>query len=154
MEENMPDKPNVGIENGLTRSRRAFVKEAAAAAVLTGAAPSSAALDGKSWLAEANAEALDEALKRMTGLAQLTNHGPMAAEALVMLGRAEKVLPWVEGYMKRFTAKAPALRESVNEQNWRAALGDGARVTDWTQYFARELDGKAWRSGSIPVFLD
>jgi hypothetical protein len=83
MEENMPDKPNVGTEKGIARSRRAFVKEAAAAAVLTGAVPSSAALDGKSWLAEANAEAMDEALKRMTGLAQLTNHGPMAAEALV-----------------------------------------------------------------------
>ena len=31
----------------------------------------------------------------------LANHGPMASEALIELGRADAVIPWVERYKSR-----------------------------------------------------
>ncbi len=92
----------------------------------------------------AGADIMEQALEMMSGLAPLTNHGPMAAEALVALGRAESVAPWVEGYRKRFTASYPEGRGRLTRENWRGALGDGSRVADWTDFFGRELKEAAW----------
>ena len=36
----------------------------------------------------------------------LANHGPMAAEALFVLGRGEAVVPWVERYKRRLPTPA------------------------------------------------
>ena len=52
------------------------------------------------------AEAMEEALGLLakTGpeyAGRLANHGPMAAEALVVLGRPDAVVPWVEAYRRR-----------------------------------------------------
>lgn len=80
----------------------------------------------------------------LAGLAPLTNHGPMAAEALVALGRAESVTAFVESYKKRFTASFPATYQPVTRENWRAALGDGRRVADWVNFFQQELKEAAW----------
>ena len=91
-----------------------------------------------------NQDVMEQALEMMSGLAPLTNHGPMAAEALVTLGRAGLVVPWVEGYRKRFTWSAPVAREKLTRENWREALGDGNRVADWTEFFNRELKEAAW----------
>ena len=51
-------------------------------------------------------DALDLALERFAGTGPeyrggLANHGPMAAEALVALGRSDAVARWVEGYASR-----------------------------------------------------
>ena len=90
------------------------------------------------------ADTMDNALESMSGLAPFTNHGPMAAEALVTLGRAGAVAAWVEAYKKRFDSRAPGARHKVTKENWREALGDGSRVTDWTEFFNRELKEAAW----------
>ncbi len=74
----------------------------------------------------------------------LTNHAPMAAEALCALGQGEAVLPWIERYragmLPRPTASAP-----IAVANWRAALGQEHRFADWSDLFRRQLDGEPWR---------
>ena len=87
---------------------------------------------------------MEQALEMMAKLAPLTNHGPMAAEALVALGRADQVVPFVEAYRRRFTSTYPPSRQTVTRDNWRRALGDGQRVADWTNFFNRELKEAAW----------
>jgi hypothetical protein len=92
----------------------------------------------------AGVDAMEQALETLAGLAPLTNHGPMAAEALVALGRPDAVKGFVEKYKKRFTAVAPEAYRPITRENWRSALGDGARVTDWTNFFNRELKEAPW----------
>jgi len=78
----------------------------------------------------------------------LANHGPMAAEALFALGRAEAVLPWVERYCRRL-GPVPGGHEPIAEESWRAALGAGRRVGDWSAFFERALAEQPW-----PTVLD
>ena len=92
----------------------------------------------------ADLDTTDYALDSMSGLAPFANHGPMAAEALVALGRAREVARWVEGYKKRFVSLMPGGQQKVDGENWREALGDANRVTDWTEFFNRELKEAAW----------
>jgi hypothetical protein len=94
--------------------------------------------------ASINADAMEQALEMLAGLAPLTNHGPMAAEALIALGRAESVAAFVESYKKRFSASFPATYLPVTRANWRAALGEGRRVADWINFFQQELKEAAW----------
>ncbi|HUK91222.1 MAG TPA: questin oxidase family protein [Blastocatellia bacterium] len=74
----------------------------------------------------------------------LSNHGPMAADALIALGRADAVTPWVENYKIKLLP-APRGVNSVSRENWREALGDINRVTDWISFFDRELAEAPWR---------
>ena len=92
-----------------------------------------------------SADAMDEALEMMAKLGPLSNHGPMAAEALVSLGQAGSVVPFVEAYKKRFTRSYPAPREAVTRDNWRSALGEGERNADWSVFFNRELNEARWQ---------
>jgi hypothetical protein len=137
--------------------RRSFLRAVTTTATVTCIAPilpraSQILFDGQaanvtasSGSAEsASADAMEQALEMMTGLAQLTNHGPMAAEALVALGRPDAVIPFVEKYKKRFKDVAPEPYQLITRDNWRAALGDGARVADWTGFFNRELKENPW----------
>ncbi|MFI6421439.1 questin oxidase family protein [Streptomyces sp. NPDC050842] len=92
---------------------------------------------------------LDEALERLhtTGPernGRLTNHAPMAVEALVRNGQAQTVHRWLDHYAHKLEELPPANRP-VTVDDWREALGDPARITDWTRFFARELDGPAAR---------
>lgn len=73
----------------------------------------------------------------------LSNHGPMAAEALVAMGREDAVLPWAQWYATRLEHPATTGRPIEREQ-WREALGDIRRAGDWTAFFTRELDGRPW----------
>ncbi len=75
----------------------------------------------------------------------LANHGPMAAEALVTLGRLEAVVPWVERY-KRSLQDPPSPRDAITTDNWREALGQYRRVGDWIAFFERQLKEKPWSS--------
>ncbi|MFC9395867.1 questin oxidase family protein [Streptomyces sp. NPDC057027] len=92
---------------------------------------------------------LDEALERLhtTGPERngwLTNHAPMAVEALVRHGQAPAVHRWLDHYAPKLE-EAPAPHAPVTAGDWREALGDPARITDWTRFFSRELADRPWR---------
>jgi hypothetical protein len=89
-------------------------------------------------------DALDDALTVFAGTAPsygrhgLANHGPMAAEALSQLGRADAIEGWVTRYRTRLEdALPPAL--PLGEDAWPSALGDKARYTEWLALFEGEL---------------
>ncbi|MEO6397158.1 MAG: questin oxidase family protein [Tepidiformaceae bacterium] len=91
---------------------------------------------------------IDESLERFAGCGSefrggLSNHGPMAADALIALGRGEAVAAWVERYITRLDEPARGSAR-IESGEWRAALGDYARLGDWEELFARELAEKAW----------
>jgi hypothetical protein len=93
-------------------------------------------------------EALDQALERLAGTGPeyyggLANHGPMAAEALVRLGRSEAVGPWVEDYRKKLQDALTASRP-VTEADWHEALGDFRRAGDWAALFDAALKEAPW----------
>ena len=74
----------------------------------------------------------------------LSNHGPMAAEALVVLGRDASVVPWVERYKRRLQPE-PEAGNPIERSQWREALGEIRRVGDWVAFFQRELSESPWR---------
>src|SRR5258707_8295810 len=93
---------------------------------------------------------LDAALERFAGTGPefgggLSNHGPMAAEALIALGRAELVIPWVEQYKVQLDG-FPAAHRPIAKDEWREALGDHRRVGDWVAFFDSELRDRRWRA--------
>ena len=71
------------------------------------------------------------------------NHGPMAAEALVALARPEAVVPWVERY-RRGLSQDPPGSGPIRPGQWREALGDYGRLSDWTAFFERGLEEEPW----------
>lgn len=92
---------------------------------------------------------LDEAYERLhrTGPefeGWLTNHGPMAAEAMVRRGHGRIVHRWLDGYVGRLE-DLPGARSPIGPDEWRAALGDASRLGDWLAYFDRELRERPWR---------
>jgi hypothetical protein len=92
---------------------------------------------------------MDEALELLSTYGPdlkngLTNHAPMAAEALCALGRAEAVWPWLEEY-RRGMLPRPATQERIDTRHWRAALGQEQRTTDWPEFFREELRQAPWR---------
>jgi hypothetical protein len=74
----------------------------------------------------------------------LTSHAPMAAEALVALGRAEAVMPWLEGY-RRGLVPRPRPRQRIPGDGWRPALGATERTADWSEFFVDQLREAPWR---------
>jgi len=75
----------------------------------------------------------------------LTNHAPMAVEALCAMGRADAVARWLEVYRKGMEPR-PAVRGPIARDQWRAALGRIERAADWPALFAAELAEAPWRS--------
>jgi hypothetical protein len=79
----------------------------------------------------------------------LVNHAPMAAEAMATLGYADDVADWVEGNLAQRRYKdLPTPRfplSAHDEADWRPALGDFDRVTDWRAMFDRELADRPWQ---------
>jgi hypothetical protein len=95
------------------------------------------------------AEAREEALGLLakTGpeyAGRLSNHGPMAAEALVVLGRPDAVVPWVEIYRRRLY-EHPSGGHPIDAKAWREALGQGDRVGDWIVFFDRQVEERPWK---------
>ena len=91
---------------------------------------------------------LDEAYQRLhaTGpefLGWLSNHGPMAAEAMVRRGHAEQVHRWLDWYMERLE-EFPRGSGPIGS-DWQEALGDPRRIADWTTFFRREVTEQPWR---------
>jgi hypothetical protein len=90
-------------------------------------------------------EVLDQFAKRGPEFGPgLSNHGPMAAEALVALGREDAVTTWSEWYVAKLDSPMDA-RNPIARDEWREALGDMRRAGDWSVYFARELDELPWQ---------
>ncbi|WBB65665.1 questin oxidase family protein [Micromonospora sp. WMMD812] len=90
---------------------------------------------------------LDEAYQRLhrTGPEYdgwLSNHGPMAVEALVRHGHDRGVHRWLDEYLARLDELPRGLRPI---DDWRAALGDPKRAGDWLAHFDRELRERPWR---------
>jgi hypothetical protein len=92
---------------------------------------------------------LDEAYERLRfagpewGEDVLTNHGPMAVEAMVRRGHADRVHHWLDGYLKRLD-DLPSASSAIGADTWREALGDGRRIGDWTVYFERAVASRPW----------
>ncbi|MFE9369702.1 questin oxidase family protein [Streptomyces sp. NPDC006711] len=92
---------------------------------------------------------LDEALARLHAcgperLGRLTNHAPMAVEALVARGQARSVHRWLDLYARKLE-EFPSGVAPVTAANWRSALGDPSRAADWIRFFERELAEHPWR---------
>ena len=70
---------------------------------------------------------LDEAYQRLHATGPefdgwLSNHGPMAAEAMVRRGQADRVHRWLDGYMARLE-EFPRGSGPIGS-GWQEALGD------------------------------
>lgn len=94
-------------------------------------------------------DVLDETYTRMRATGPefegwLSNHGPMAADALIRLGYGEAVERWVDGYARRLD-EAPAPRWDIEETDWREVLGDPSRLGDWCALFDRQLREEPWQ---------
>jgi hypothetical protein len=74
----------------------------------------------------------------------LANHGPMAAEALFALERAEAVVPWTERYRRRL-GDEPAPGSPVDRAAFREALGQMRRYPDWLALFLGEFREGPWK---------
>jgi hypothetical protein len=91
---------------------------------------------------------LDEAYQRLHATGPefdgwLSNHGPMAAEAMVRHGHAALVHRWLDVYMQRLE-EFPRGSGPIGSA-WPDALGDVRRIADWTAYFRREVTEQPWR---------
>ncbi|HEY2508919.1 MAG TPA: questin oxidase family protein [Streptosporangiaceae bacterium] len=90
---------------------------------------------------------LDEAYERLhrTGpefQGWLSNHGPMATEAMARHGQTDQIPAWLDGYVRRLE-EFPRGTGPIGT-DWRPALGDPRRVADWTGYFHAELTRRPW----------
>jgi hypothetical protein len=74
----------------------------------------------------------------------LSNHGPMAVEAMVRHGQTRQVHAWIDWYQDRLE-DAPRGITPVTREDWREALGDVKRLGDWTTFMLREVELRPWR---------
>lgn len=96
-----------------------------------------------------NCELLDEMYERLRGTGPefegwLANHGPMAADALIRLGRADDVERWVSGYLRKLE-NAPGRRWLIEDADWREPLGDPSRLGDWCEFFGWLVHDQPWQ---------
>src|SRR3954447_23182476 len=75
----------------------------------------------------------------------LTNHGPMAVEAMVRHGHARQVHRWLDAYSRRLD-DLPSGSSPITADDWRSALGDPRRLGDWLAFFGREVTERPWRT--------
>ncbi|MGP0029861.1 MAG: questin oxidase family protein [Acidimicrobiales bacterium] len=92
-----------------------------------------------------DSDPLDDALTIFAGTAPefgahgLSNHGPMAAEALVRLGRVDAVGDWAAAYAERLRPAPLPSDKPMADEDWPRALGDAARFPDWLAVFETEM---------------
>lgn len=128
--------------------RREFIKNTLTATGTTLVLPGMLAgcqMSSNLQTVSANTDVMDEALKLITDFAPLSNHAPMATEALVALGRSDRVMPFIESYRQRFSAPYPPKYQTITKDNWKQALDDGKRITDWIEFFNRQLKENDWK---------
>src|SRR5665213_3357117 len=91
--------------------------------------------------------ALDEAFERLGSAGfelpnGFINHGPMACEALAVLGREETVDSWA----RRFANVGGTAVDPVApvDFEWQEALGAHTRLPEWIGYFVRSIAEFGW----------
>ena len=94
--------------------------------------------------------ALDETLDFMAPMGPdlvngLSNHAPMAIEAMCAMRRADAVMRWFEHYRSLLAPRRPRVARLTND-NWRAAVGDLRRTEDWFEFLRNELEERPWPS--------
>ncbi|MCA1722129.1 MAG: questin oxidase family protein [Actinobacteria bacterium] len=75
----------------------------------------------------------------------LSNHGPMAADALIRLGHGDEALPWASAYARRLHAR-PDPRWALDELDWQDPLGDASRLGDWCALLERQVSEEPWEA--------
>ncbi len=95
-------------------------------------------------------DVMDEALEMLASTGPeyqggLANHGPMASEALIAMGRPDAVVNWVERYKKSLQPQAIPTGK-INKTVWQQSLGNFNISAEWIAFFDRELKEKSWRS--------
>src|SRR5580693_3465685 len=68
-------------------------------------------------------DVLDESLSRLAATGPefrggLSNHGPMAAEAIIRLGRPDDVESWLDSYLRQLE-KPPRPTVRITDRTWR-----------------------------------
>ncbi len=91
---------------------------------------------------------LDDALEILDGAAPeygggLSNHGPMAAEALFALEQTAAIVPWTETYRRKL-GDEPAPGTPLKGAEIRDALGQVRRYPDWLALFLKEFREGPW----------
>jgi hypothetical protein len=99
---------------------------------------------------ESDTGILDEAYERFHTTGPefddgLTNHGPMAVEAMVRHGQDGQVHAWIDWYQDRLDEAPRGGISPVTRENWQEALGEIKRVGDWTSFMLREVELRPWR---------
>lgn len=99
-------------------------------------------------------DTVSDALERLDDLGyerggdDFANHGPMAAEALAVLGFRSEVAGWVGRYRSRMAHHDPPTPRWAIDPNdaaaWQEALGAFDRAGDWEQLFRRLLSENPW----------
>jgi hypothetical protein len=69
----------------------------------------------------------------------LSNHGPMAAEALGQLGRADAIEGWVAAYTDHLDPAPPPAEKPLDDAQWPGALGVAERFPEWLVLFETEM---------------
>lgn len=92
-------------------------------------------------------DALDEAYARLRTTGPefdgwLSNHGPMAAEALARHGHQSGIAAWLDHYCRRLEVAPHPSSRAMGD--WRAALGEPRRLGDWLGWFEEELRERSW----------
>jgi hypothetical protein len=96
-------------------------------------------------------DTFDEALQLLRGTGSevagsvAPNHGPMAAEALVALGRDDIVVAWADRYRRKLNAMLPS-RSPITTKDCVDALGAIDRFADWVAFFRTQLVEAPWRA--------
>lgn len=138
----MQDRPELG-----TSRRQVLRWSAAVAGAVVGAGRGAA---GQNPARGDGGDALDRALERLHQSVSknrgfLSNHVPMAVEALDTLGRADAIESWVDANLQSVASDPPG-REPVSQSEWHAALGSPERFLDWRASFQRQLEDDDWRT--------
>ncbi|MGE3317313.1 MAG: hypothetical protein AB7O26_19530 [Planctomycetaceae bacterium] len=89
----------------------------------------------------------EDVLELLAPVDSISNHGPMAAEAICALGRPEATVRWTEEYIRRspFLKARPSPTDRIHENNWQNALGKYGRFADWAYFFAIQMEEVPWQ---------
>ncbi len=73
-----------------------------------------------------------------------SNHGPMATEALIALGRGDEVVPWVLGYRTNLEDLPPP-RQRLRDIGYREVLGRLDLFPEWLDFIRNQVADLGWR---------
>jgi hypothetical protein len=90
-------------------------------------------------------------LERLVGTAGeyrgfLSNHGPMALDAMIRLGGARDADTWAERYRRELEPSPPPTGVELTERGWRELVGQPSTEADWVDHYHRAIDQDGWRA--------